>query len=68
MATRKKTQTLIQQSRAVSPQEKAIYHVVTGAGRARVVRDFFNLGPGDEDAIVRLLQGRMTTRLASGRQ
>jgi hypothetical protein len=54
---------MIQASRAVSPQEKATYHAVTGAGKARVVRDFFGLGPGDADAVTRLLQTRMTARL-----
>ena len=65
MAKRKRP-TLIQRSRAVSPQQKAIYHAVTGAGKSRVVRDFFNFGPGDAEAITRLLQGRITTRLQRG--
>lgn len=58
-----KRQTMIQRSRAVSPQEKATYHAVVGAGKARTVRDFFNLGAGDQEAITRLLQARITTRL-----
>jgi hypothetical protein len=61
-----KRQTLIQQSRAVSPQQKATYHAVTGAGKARTIRDFFNLGPGDADAVTRMLQSRITTRLQRG--
>lgn len=60
---RKHGPTLIQQSRAVSPQQKAVYHAEVGAGRARVVRDFFNVGPGDKEAISRMLQARITTRL-----
>ena len=56
-------QTMVQASRAKSPQEKAAYHVVTGAGRSRVIRDFFNLGPGDDEAITRLLQTRVSARL-----
>jgi hypothetical protein len=39
---------------------------VTGAGKSRVVRDFFNVGPGDAEAITRLLQSRITTRLQRG--
>lgn len=63
---RRKGPTLIQRSRAVSPQQKAIYHTVTGAGRSRVIRDFFSLGPGDDEAIRRLLQGRITERMTRG--
>lgn len=58
---------MIQASRAVSPQEKAVHHAVTGAGKSRVVRDFFGLGPGDEDAVTRLLQQRVTTRMQAQR-
>jgi len=58
--------TLIQQSRSESPQQKATYHAVVGAGRARVKRDFFDLGPGDPEEIRRLLQARMTERLQRG--
>lgn len=61
-----KRQTLIQRSRAVSPQQKAIYHAEVGAGKARIKRDFFNLGPGDAEAITRLLQSRITTRMQRG--
>ena len=63
---KRKGRTLVQASRAVSPQEKASYHVVTGAGRSRVKRDFFDLGPGDAEAVTRMLQGRVTTRLQRG--
>lgn len=63
---KRKGRTLIQQSRAISPQQKAIYHAVVGAGKSRVIRDFFALGPGDAEAITRLLQGRITTRLQRG--
>jgi phage gpG-like protein len=44
--------TRIQQSRAISPAEKASYHQVTGAGRSRVLRQFFGLSASDETAIV----------------
>lgn len=60
---RKRGPTLIQRSRGVSPQQKAVYHAEVGAGKSRVIRDFFNLGPGDAEAITRMLQSRITTRL-----
>lgn len=44
--------TFIQRSRRKSPAEKAAYHEVTGAGRSRVKRPFFNLTAEDEKAIV----------------
>ena len=65
MATR---QTLIQRSRAISPQQKAVYPAEVGAGKSRVKRDFFNLGPGDAEAVTRMLQSRITTRLRRGQQ
>lgn len=58
--------TLIQRSRAISPQQKAIYHAVAGAGKARTIRDFFDLGPGDAESIGRLLQRRVTERMTRG--
>lgn len=66
MAKRRQGPTLIQSSRAVSPQQKAVYHTVAGAGRSRVKRDFFDLGPGDSEAITRLLQARITERMTRG--
>lgn len=62
---RQRGPTLIQRSRGVSPQQKAIYHAVVGAGKRRTIRDFFDLGPGDAEAITRLLQSRISTRLQS---
>ena len=66
MAKRRKGPTLIQRSRAVSPEQKAIYHVVAGAGKARVIRDFFDMNPQDEGEIVRLLGSRIDERLRRG--
>lgn len=57
---------MIQRSRAISPQQKAIYHAVSGAGKSKVIRDFFDLGPNDPEAIRRLLQGRLTERMQRG--
>lgn len=44
--------TFIQQSRSVSPAEKAAFHQVTGAGKSHVLRKFFGLSASDEAAIV----------------
>jgi hypothetical protein len=66
MAKRRRGPTLTQRSRSVSPQQKAIYHAVTGAGKARTIRDFFDLGPDDPEAIRRLLQSRVTERMTRG--
>jgi hypothetical protein len=60
---KRRGRTMIQRSRGVSPQEKAVHHAVTGAGKARVVRNFFDLGPGDTDAILRLVQARVSERM-----
>lgn len=45
MATRARRQgaTLVQRSRRVSPQSKAFFHEVTGAGRSKVRRPFLGL-------------------------
>ncbi|WP_291981918.1 hypothetical protein [Luteitalea sp.] len=43
MARRRSGPTLVQRSRRVSPQQKALYHQVTGAGRTKVRRPFLGL-------------------------
>jgi hypothetical protein len=58
--------TLIQNSRNVSPQQKAVFHNVVGAGRSKVRREFFNLGPSDAEAIVNLLETRLDANLQRG--
>lgn len=58
--------TLIQRSRAVSPQQKAIYHSVTGAGQSRVKREFFDIGREDIPALVDLLQTRLDRNVQRG--
>ena len=58
--------TLIQRSRAVSPQQKAIFHNVAGAGRSRVKREFFDLARSDEQAIVAMLETRMDRNVQRG--
>lgn len=52
MAKRAKGPTFIQRSRAMSSEEKAMYHNVAGAGKSRVTRVFFELDDADIDAIV----------------
>jgi phage gpG-like protein len=55
--------TLIQQSRRVPAEQKAIYHQVTGAGKSHVRREFVGLTDDDErkiaDTIDRALQKRL---------
>lgn len=65
MARRRRGPTLIQQSRRVSPAEKAIYHNVAGAGKSRVKREFFDLNASDVDALATEAQRRMTRTLQS---
>lgn len=65
MARRRRGPTLIQQSRRVSPAQKAVYHQVQGAGKSRVKREFFDLGAADMDAIATEAQRRMTRTLQS---
>jgi hypothetical protein len=50
--------TLVQRSRRVNPQQKAIYHQVEGAGPSRVRREFLGLTARDIAAI--------STRLEAG--
>jgi len=44
--------TFIQRSRSKTPAEKAAFHQIDGAGRARVKRPFFELDRADEEAVV----------------
>lgn len=57
-------QTFIQRSRSRGPQEKAIYHAVAGAGKRRVIRDFFDVSAADADAIAVRLQQSLDRRVA----
>ena len=56
-------QTFIQRSRSKGPEEKAIYHAVIGAGKRRVVRDFFDLSAADADVIADRLQQSLDRRV-----
>ena len=44
--------TFIQRSRSVGAADKAFFHNETGAGRARVIREFFGLSDEDEAFIL----------------
>ena len=44
--------TLIQRSRAVGAADKAFWHQVSGAGKRRVLRQFFDLNAADEAFII----------------
>jgi len=47
--------TFIQRSRAVGAADKAYWHTEAGAGRSRVVREFFALSESDEDKLVEVI-------------
>lgn len=50
--------TFIQRSRAVAPEQKALYHQVLGAGKSRVKREFFGVSDADLVAVrARLEEG-----------
>lgn len=57
--------TLIQQSRATSPAEKALIHNVAGAGKTRITREFFDLDAEDEKALSEELGRRVQRNLQS---
>jgi hypothetical protein len=63
MPRRKRGPTLIQRSRRVAPGQKAIYHQITGAGRTRVFRKFFELNEADMDAIAAEMERQLGERL-----
>ena len=63
MARPRRGPTFVQASRAVSPEQKALYHHVLGAGKARVKREFFDLSSADLDAIAQRLDAAMTRQL-----
>lgn len=60
-STKAAGRTLIQRSRSVGAADKAFWHNVTGAGRARILRPFFDLN--DDDATFAV--GRLEAHLAN---
>jgi phage gpG-like protein len=63
MAKRRSGPTLIQQSRRVPAEEKALYHQELGAGRSRVKRPFLGLTADDEKAIVARIEAAVDKRI-----
>jgi hypothetical protein len=64
MAKRRRSgPTLIQRSRSVSSEEKAIYHNVTGAGRSGMKRAFLDLSEADKNLCIETLDRMMDERL-----
>jgi phage gpG-like protein len=57
--------TLIQRSRQLRPGEKALFHNVAGAGKARTTREFFTLDASDEQALTEELGRRVQRNLHS---
>lgn len=45
------TGTLMTRSRAISPEQKALFHNSLGAGRGKVIREFLGLTSADETFI-----------------
>jgi len=56
--------TFIQQSRAVSPEQKALYHHALGAGKGRVKREFFGVSDAELTAISGRVEAFVGQRLA----
>lgn len=63
MAKRGRRQTLIQQSRRESPERKAMWHQVEGAGKAHVIRKFLGMTEDDERVIFDRLQNALDKRV-----
>lgn len=55
--------TLIQRSRSVGAADKAFWHNMSGAGKARIVREFFGFNDSDQDWAVsvweRFIRGQL---------
>lgn len=58
--------TMIARSRAVPPSEKAAYHNLTGAGKSRVKRVFFEASAEDEQELARIVDRVLRQRLSLG--
>jgi phage gpG-like protein len=65
MAKRRSGPTLIQQSRRISAEQKALYHQVLGAGKSRVIREFLGLTSQDERDIVDRLQQAIDRQISN---
>jgi hypothetical protein len=65
MAKRARRETFISRSRGVAPSLKAAYHNETGAGKSRVIREFFGLSATDLVALTEALDRRIANRGAT---
>jgi hypothetical protein len=59
----RKVRTAIQASRSLSPEEKATFHEVSGAGRSHVLRPFLGLTDAEEDEIAQRLEPLIDEKL-----
>lgn len=57
--------TFIQRSRQMPSEEKAMYHNVLGAGRAGVIREFFDLNESDTVALQEGLSALLAARVGA---
>lgn len=62
MAKRRRGPTLIQASRRIAPEQKALYHQVLGAGKSHVRREFVGLTDTEERQIADALDRALTRR------
>ena len=58
---------MIQRSRNIPAEQKAIWHQVAGAGKSRVKREFFDLNARDLEALTELAERRVGQRLEQTR-
>jgi hypothetical protein len=65
MARRRSGPTLIQRSRGIAPGQKADWHSVSGAGKSKVIREFFDLNEQDLETLALEMKRRISQRLAS---
>lgn len=63
MAKRSRGPTLIQQSRRVGAEQKALYHQVLGAGKSHVKRPFVGLTEPDARIIALRLEQALQRRI-----
>jgi polyphosphate kinase len=59
--------TFIQGSRQIASEQKAIFHHVMGAGRSRVLRQFFGSTDAEKNEIRDSLERLIAQRLDNGR-
>jgi phage gpG-like protein len=57
--------TLIQQSRRISAEQKALYHQTLGAGKSRVLREFLGLTDQDGRDIADRLQKAIDRQISN---